>query len=273
MQTAPAFRGRRPANATSEAAIADVLRLATTRYSGTNHTHLSELLMEREGIALSRSTVRRIALSAGVRSPRRRRSPRHRVRRKRMPQAGMLVQIDGSHHRWLEGRGPSFALLLAVDDATSTAPYALFQPEEDARGYLMLMEGLIQRHGIPLAVYSDRHAVFKHPGEPRQKLPEPTQFARAMQQLGIRQIFARSPQAKGRVERTAGTFQDRLVTELRLARVETIDDANAVRQAVRSPGGAVTGRQGQHRKVQMAYSAATTRPGAAQLRRSPGGGA
>ena len=137
-------RGRRPANATSEAAIADVLRLATTRYSGTNHTHLSELLMEREGIALSRSTVRRIALSAGVRSPRRRRSPRHRVRRRRMPQAGMLVQIDGSHHRWLEERGPSFALLLAVDDATSTAPYALFQPEEDARGYLMLMEGLIQ---------------------------------------------------------------------------------------------------------------------------------
>ncbi len=221
-------RGRRPANATSEAAIADVLRLATTRYSGTNHTHLSELLMEREGIALSRSTVRRIALSAGVTSPRRRRSPRHRVRRKRMPQAGMLVQINGSHHRWLEGRGPSFALLLAVDDATSTVPYALFQPEEDARGYLMLMEGLIQRSGIPLAVYSDRHAVFKHPGEPRQKLPGPTQFARAMQQLGIRQIFARSPQAKGRVERTAGTFQDRLVTELRLARVETIDDANAV---------------------------------------------
>ena len=221
-------RGRRPANATSEAAIADVLRLATTRYSGTNHTHLSELLMEREGIALSRSTVRRVALSAGVTSPRRRRSPRHRVRRKRMPQAGMLVQIDGSHHRWLEGRGPSFALLLAVDDATSTVPYALFQPEEDARGYLMLMEGLIQRSGIPLAVYSDRHAVFKHPGEPRQKLPGPTQFARAMQQLGIRQIFARSPQAKGRVERTAGTFQDRLVTELRLARVETIDDANAV---------------------------------------------
>ena len=221
-------RGRRPANATSEAAIADVLRLATTRYSGTNHTHLSELLMEREGIALSRSTVRRIALSAGVTSPRRRRSPRHRVRRKRMPQAGMLVQIDGSHHRWLEGRGPSFALLLAVDDATSTVPYALFQVEEDARGYLMLMEGLIQRSGIPLAVYSDRHAVFKHPGEPRQKLPGPTQFARAMQQLGIRQIFARSPQAKGRVERAAGTFQDRLVTELRLARVETMDQANEI---------------------------------------------
>ena len=90
------------------------------------------------------------------------------------------------------------------------------------------MEGLIRQCGIPLAVYSDRHAVFKHTGEPRQKPAGPTQFARAMEELGIRQIFARSPQAKGRVERTAGTFQDRLVTELRLAGVTTIDEANAV---------------------------------------------
>ena len=90
------------------------------------------------------------------------------------------------------------------------------------------MEGLIRQCGIPLAVYSDRHAVFKHTGEPRQKPAGPTQFARAMEELGIRQIFARSPQAKGRVERTAGTFQDRLVTELRLAGVTTIDEADAV---------------------------------------------
>ena len=104
------------------------MELAASRYSGTNHTHLSELLMEREGIFLSRSTVRRIALSAGIESPRRRRPPKHRVRRQRMPQEGMLVQVDGSHHRWLEDRGPRFALLLAVDDATGTVPYALFRP-------------------------------------------------------------------------------------------------------------------------------------------------
>ena len=221
-------RGRRPANATSEAAIAEVMELAASRYSGTNHTHLSELLMEREGIFLSRSTVRRIALSAGIASPRRRRPPKHRVRRQRMPQEGMLVQVDGSHHRWLEDRGPRFALLLAVDDATGTVPYALFRPEEDAMGYLLLIEGMIERRGVPLALYSDRHAVFKNPAPPRQKLPGPTQFARAMQRLGIRQIFARSPQAKGRVERVAGTFQDRLVTELRLAKVETMEHANEV---------------------------------------------
>ena len=221
-------RGRRPANATTEATIAEVMELAATRYSGTNHTHLSELLMEREGIYLSRSTVRRIALSAGIVSPRRRRPPKHRVRRQRMPQQGMLVQVDGSHHRWLEERGPRFALLLAVDDATGTVPYALFRPEEDAMGYLLLIEGVIERRGVPLALYSDRHAVFKNPAPPRQKLPGPTQFARAMQRLGIQQIFARSPQAKGRVERVAGTFQDRLVTELRLTKAETMEHANEV---------------------------------------------
>ena len=221
-------RGRRPANTTTETKMTYVVHLARTRYAGTNHTHLTELLMEREGIDLSRSTVRRILVSAGVDSPRRRRPPRHRVRRKRMAQEGMLLQIDGSHHRWLGEQGPRFALLLAVDDATGTVPDALFSQEEDTRGYFLLMEGLIRQCGIPLAVYSDRHAVFKHTGEPRQKPAGPTQFARAMEELGIRQIFARSPQAKGRVERTAGTFQDRLVTELRLAGVTTIDEANEV---------------------------------------------
>ena len=221
-------RGRRPANTTTETKMTYVVQLARTRYAGTNHTHLTELLMELEGIDLSRSTVRRILVSAGVDSPRRRRPPRHRVRRKRMAQEGMLLQIDGSHHRWLGEQGPRFVLLLAVDDATGTVPDALFSQEEDTRGYFLLMEGLIRQCGIPLAVYSDRYAVFKHTGEPRQKPAGPTQFARAMEELGIRQIFARSPQAKGRVERTAGTFQDRLVTELRLAGVTTIDEANEV---------------------------------------------
>lgn len=221
-------RGRRPSNTTSKVTVTEVIALARTCYPGANHTHFTELLAQREGINLSRSTVRRILVEAGIASPRRRRQPQHRVRRQRMPQAGMLVQIDGSHHPWLEERGPRFALLLAVDDATSTVPHALFGQEEDTRGYFLLMEGLIQRCGIPLALYSDRHAVFKHPREPRWSEPGPTQFGRAMQELGIQQIFARSPQAKGRVERTAGTFQDRLVTELRLAGVTTIDEANKV---------------------------------------------
>ena len=221
-------RGRRPHNAIPPAQAAAVVELATQRYEGANHTHFTELLSEREGIDLSRPTVRRILTKAGIGSPRSRRSPQHRFRRQRMPQAGMLVQLDGSHHAWLEDRGPKFALLLAVDDATGTAVNAVFRTGEDTRGYFMLLDGLIQRWGIPLALYSDRHAVFKHNARQPETAGEATQFTRGLQELGIRQIFARSPQAKGRVERMAETFQDRLVTELRLADARTIGQATAV---------------------------------------------
>ena len=135
-----------------------------------------------------------------------------------MPQTGMLVQIDGSFHRWLGDDGPQFTLLLAVDDATSAVVNALFSPEEDTHGYFTLMQGLIERWGRPIALYGDRHGVFKFSGKPRHIQPpaEATHFSKAIAELGIQQIFARSPQAKGRVERAAGTFQDRLVIELRL---------------------------------------------------------
>ena len=220
-------RGRRPVNATPEAVIADVVHLAETRYEGTNHTHLSELLSEREGIDIGRTTLRRILLEAGLSSPRRRRPPKHRVRRQRMPREGMLIQMDGSHHPWLGNQIPPFALLIAVDDATGTVVGALFSEQEDAHSYFVLSQGLVQHLGVPVALYTDRHAVFKH--TPGSGLPGmPTQFSRAMDELGIQMIFARSPQAKGRVERTAGTFQDRLITELRLAGATTIEHANTV---------------------------------------------
>ena len=137
-------RGRRPHNATSPAEAAAVVELAIQRYEGANHTHFTELLSEREGIDLSRPTVRRILTKAGIGSPRSRRSPQHRFRRQRMPQAGMLVQLDGSHHAWLEDRGPKCALLLAVDDATGAVDNAVFRASEDTRGYFMLLEGLIR---------------------------------------------------------------------------------------------------------------------------------
>ena len=221
-------RGRRPHNAIPEAAVAAVVKLASNPYAGANHSHFTELLREREGIDLSRPTVRRILARAGLGSPRSRRSPQHRFRRRRMPQEGMLVQIDGSHHPWLEDRGPKFVLLLAVDDATGVVAQALFHPSEDTRGYLVLLEGLVRQWGIPLALYSDRHAAFKYNARQGSVLYESTQFARVMRELGIRQIFALSPQAKGRVERMASTFQDRLVTELRLAGAATMEQANEV---------------------------------------------
>ncbi len=220
-------RGRKPSNATPDALARDVVLLARTRYVGVNHTHLSELLREYEGIDMARNTLRRILTDAGVNSPRRRRSPKHRARRRRMAREGMLIQIDGSYHRWLGEDGPQFTLLLAVDDATGCVANALFCEVEKTRSYFLLMRGLIRRHGVPIALYADRHAVFKHT-PPSEATSAPTQFSRAMEELGVQLIFARSPQAKGRVERTAGTLQDRLVTELRLARAATIDDANRV---------------------------------------------
>ena len=207
--------------------MAGVVRLARTRYAGANHTHLSELLSEREGIDIGRTTLRRILVNAGLSSPRRRRPPQHRVRRQRMPREGMLIQLDGSHHPWLGHQAPPFTLLIAVDDATGTVVDARFSEREDAHSYSLLMQGLLRRRGIPVARYTDRHAVFRH--TPGSGLPGmPTQFSRAMEELGIQMIFARSPQAKGRVERTAGTFQDRLVTELRRAGASSIGAANSV---------------------------------------------
>ena len=220
-------RGRRAPNKTPETLMSEVLRLARSRYSETNHTHLSELFREREGIEIGRTTLRRILTSAGLKSPRHRRPPRHRVRRQRMPRAGMLVQVDGSHHRWLGDHGAPFALLLAVDDATGIVVNAMFCEQENTRDYFLLMRGLIQRYGMPIALYTDRHSVFKNvPGSGHAGAP--TQFSRAMDELGIQMVFALSPQVKGRVERTAGTFQDRLVTELRLAGATTIEEANVV---------------------------------------------
>ena len=221
-------RGRRANNSIPEEARTQVVALARTRYARVNHTHLTELLAEREEIVLGRSTVRRILLGAGMASPRRRRpptasgpSPAHE------PGRHVGASRWQRSHAWLEERGPRCTLLLAIDDATSTVPYALFRHEEDTHGYFLLMQELIRRCGVPLALYSDRHAVFKYvPGS--HQSPAPTQFGRAMAELGVEQIFARSPEAKGRVERANGTFQDRLVTELRLAGARTISEANQV---------------------------------------------
>ena len=183
-------RGRRPHNAIPSAEAAAVVELATGRYEGANHTHLTELLSEGanhthltellSGIDLSRPTVRRILAKAGIGSPRSRRSPQHRFRRQRMPQAGMLLQLDGSHHAWLEDRGTKFALLLAVDDATSAVVNAVFCISENTAGYFTLLEGLIERWGIPLALYSDRHAVFKHNARKPETAAEATQFTRSL---------------------------------------------------------------------------------------------
>lgn len=226
-------RGRQPRHATAAEVREQVLTLAQTKYVGVNQQHLSELLAEQEQIRLSRSSVRRILLAAGLRSPRKRRPPKHRSRRERRAQEGMLLQVDGSRHDWLEGRGPWLTLVGGIDDATSTVPHALFRDAEDAQGYFLLLEGVVGRKGVPLALYHDQHGIFLRRPEEKATLTEqlageaaPTQFGRLLGELAIQSIPARSPQAKGRIERLWGTFQDRLVSELRLAGAATLAEAN-----------------------------------------------
>lgn len=228
-------RGRRPHNALDKGLRVKVSELAESTYAGCNNQHLTELLAEREGIALSRSSVRRILLGAGIRSPRKRRAPKHRSRRERYPQEGMFLQIDGSRHDWLEGRGPYLTLIGAIDDATGKVPYALFREQEDAQGYFLMLRRIVGSCGIPVALYHDGHGIFERSRGESASLEEqlegrrkPTQFGRLMEELDITSILSRSPQARGRIERLWGTFQDRLVSELRLAGASTLDEANQV---------------------------------------------
>ncbi|MDP2954544.1 MAG: ISNCY family transposase, partial [Chloroflexota bacterium] len=214
-------RGRRPGNALDVTVTQRVVELSRTKYAGFNNCHLAEFLAEREGMTLSISSVRRIRLGSGTASPRRRRAPKHRSRRERYPRAGMLLQADGSHHDWLEGRGPYLTLTGAIDDATGEVVAALFRYQEDSHGYLLLLRDIVSTHGIPGAVYHDRHSIFEVPTTRRESIEEQlagkrdlTQVGRAMEELGITSIPSLSPQARGRIERLWKTFQDRLVSEL-----------------------------------------------------------
>ena len=217
-------RGRPSPRRIDEATRRRVVALATSTYLEVNDCHLVELLAEREDIAIGRVTLRRILRAAGRASPRRRRPPRHRSRRDRMPQAGLLVQTDGSRHDWLGGNGPRLTLIAAIDDATGLVTAGTFRDQEDTAGYLEVLRATIRRHGVPVALYRDRQGIFENPDRGHLTLEEelldrrvPTQLGRALEELGITSIAARSPQAKGRIERLWGTLQDRLVVELRLA--------------------------------------------------------
>ena len=231
-------RGRPAHNAIEAGIAARVVELASRKYQGFNQQHLTEMLAESEGIKLSRPTVRRILLQAGISSPRRRRAPKHRRRRDRYPREGMLLQLDASRHDWLEGRGPYLSLVGAIDDATGKVPWACFREQEDAHGYFVVMRQTVTRFGIPMAAYADRHSIFYQGKEVQlRKLSleeqlaarrEPTQFGRLLNELGVQLIHALSPQAKGRVERLWGTFQDRLASELRLAGASNCEQANQV---------------------------------------------
>ena len=212
-----------------------ILNLARGKYRGFNDSHLAEKLRDEEDLALSRETVRRILRAAKLASPQKRRPRQYRSRRPPRPRFGMMALTDASRHDWLESRGPALTLLGFQDDATSKILAAHFQLEaENTVGYLFSLRTMVLTHGVPLSLYRDRHGIFQR-NDPHWTLAEqlagkqsPTQLGRALEELGIQQIPACSPQAKGRIERAWRTFQDRLVSELRLARASTLEQANRV---------------------------------------------
>lgn len=228
-------RGRKPAHATPEELRQQVVQLAQSTYKGCNYTFLSELLHEHKDIVLSPSSIRRILKGVGIASPRKHRPPKLHRRRQRKAQFGMLVQIDGSQHDWLEGRGPWMVLHGAVDDATGRIAAGTFRHTENFDGYRGLFQQLVTRHGIPLATYSDRHTLFFPPeGKKGPSLEQQlqgqvplSQVGRMIVELGSAHIKARSPQAKGRIERLWGTLQERLVVHLRLMGATTLEEAEA----------------------------------------------
>lgn len=212
--------------------VRSVQELYRESYDGFNLTHFREMLGEREKVAApSREAIRKILLGAGL-WERRRKAPKHRQRRPRRERAGELLQVDASLHRWFGEEGPVVALVGGVDDATGEVPFAEFFEAETTWAYLRVLGQTIRRRGVPGAIYSDRDSVFvvNNPREREEARwrgkKAQTQFGRALSELGIRWIPAYSPQAKGRIERLWGTFQDRLFNELRVEGIRSIPEAN-----------------------------------------------
>jgi transposase len=212
---------------------AQVVTLMTTTYTGFNDVHLTEKLQQQHGLPVSRATVRRVRRALGRPPQRPRRAPQHRSRRPRAPALGQLVQLDASPFAWFEDRGPTATLHGLIDDATSIPLALWFRPTEDLHGYTTVLGQTCRQYGVPVTLYGDRHSLFRRNdrvwtlAEELRGQQDPTHFGRMLQDLGIGFIAARSPQAKGRIERLWGTLQDRLVSELRLRALHTLEQANA----------------------------------------------
>lgn len=228
-------KGRKPAHALSDEVRNLVVNLRNSdKYSGSNFSHYQELLEEHESVSLSKPSVYRTLVAGGFKSPKKHKKIKQHKRRKRKPQRGMLIQIDASPHVWFFN-GDECSLHGAVDDATGEILALFFTPNECLEGYWRIMKTIISNNGVPLAVYADRHTIFRSPKTGKLSLEEElagkkvnaTQFGRAMDELGINLIWAKSAPAKGRIERLWETLQSRLPVELNIAGISNLEEANA----------------------------------------------
>jgi len=202
-----------------------VLELIKTKYSDFGPQLIKEQLEQRDHLRLSREWIRRLMIEEGIWKVKKRKTLRYYQRRQRRGREGELIQIDGSPEYWFEDRGPKCCLINMVDDATGKLMELRFVETECLDGYFKSMRRYIEQYGRPLAIYSDKHMIFKSPKS--EDAPRYTQFGRAMKELDIELIYAGSPQAKGRVERAHGTLQDRLIKLMRLDGVSSIEEGNS----------------------------------------------
>jgi transposase len=226
--------GRKPLHAIDEALNAKIISLKQAEpYQTANFLHFQELLERHEGIKISYSALYSILTKAAIKSPKKRRRLKPHRRRKRKPQAGLLIQMDATPFEWF-GTNEKFALHGAIDDATGNIVGLYMTKNECLHGYWETTRQMVLNHGIPVSLYTDRHAIFLSSNASKLSIEDQfagnvvnnTQFGRAMAELGITTIAARSAQAKGRVERLWETLQSRLPVELKIAGVSTIDQAN-----------------------------------------------
>lgn len=225
-----ALRGRPSNRRIPEGTRKQALSLYQSHYPDFGPTLATEKLSERDGITISDETLRKWLIEEGLWKKRRKRSV-HREWRPRKECFGQMIQIDGSHHAWLEGRGPDLALMGYIDDATSTVSGRFY----DYEGTLPAMDSFqryVKKYGLPMSVYVDKHTTYKSTKKERKwdDVESLSQFERALEELGVEVIHALSPQAKGRIERLFGVLQDRLVKEMRLKSIKTKEEANAFLQ-------------------------------------------
>lgn len=239
MNEGPSFlihknKGRKPIHAFSDDFIDIIVSLKkSAKYSNANFLHFKELLFDHENISISYNALYTILTNAGFKSPKKHRKSKIHHRRKRRPKEGQLIQMDASPFNWF-GDDRNFDLHGAIDDATGKIVGLYLAKNECLQGYFETVRQMINNHGIPVSLYTDRHTIFRSPKADKlsiddqlagKSVPE-TQFSRAMHELGTTIIPARSPQAKGRVERLWNTLQSRLPVEFKIAGIKTIEQAN-----------------------------------------------
>lgn len=219
-------RGKRSRNAFSEDLDEKIKGLLKERYCDFGPTFAAEKISEDLGRKISKEKIRQLQIREGLRKAKKAKEKKYHPRRTRRSRRGELVQIDGSEHDWLEGRGPRMSLIVFIDDATSTIPIGEFVEAETTKNYMRLTKEYIEENGKPQGIYSDKHSIFRQNQKEGHLKGDLTQYGTALKEVGIELICAHSPQAKGRVERSFGTHQDRLVKEMRLAGINTLEEAN-----------------------------------------------